>query len=424
MPLGIKLRVFIATTEGPAEVQRISEEDPAVQSVICLDGQAIALPVSAAYEAFVRRPTGLIEAAYGHPAFRLDVAQPVTEGLSWQLGVLVAHGLAAAGRLAGRTDAASAAVWLTGEVDLDHRVRPVAHLREKLKSSGRLLSELAAAGMPVSLYAPQESLAALAPDWLAGLGLADAQRRILPVASAEEVFADLGLPPPKAQCKSAKRPKARPPARRIGLIAGGAVAAAGLALAAFMARELPREPVPAAVAAVAQLGLTDAPIASSIELRARDGSSCAAVRMGVAAPERRVRRLPPSGELISQADALCALHYEIANHDRPRALWLLAARGGSGADSLDTTTLLEARPLAAGESVAVEVRLPHRLSEPLVQHLALISAEPGAADIEAHLAKVTEGLERRLSPADWRTLVDRLALSGLPVTEFHHALTP
>ena len=416
-----KIRVFIATTEGPAEVQRISEEDPAVQSVICLDGQAIALPVSGAYEAFVRRPTGVIEAAYGHPAFRLDAARPISEGLSWQLGVLVAHGLAAAGRLAGRTDAATAAIWLTGEVDRDFQVRPIAHLRDKLASSERLLAELAAAGLPVSLYAPERNLAELEPGWLADLGLAEAQRRILPVASAQEVFADLGLPAPKAGgCRHAK-----PGSRRAGLVAAGAMALAGLVLTGLMARDPAREPVSAAVAGIASSPPAADLAAKAVELRPTAGSSCAAWRMGVAEGERVVRRLRPEAETTSPASrALCALSYEITNDGGPRELWLLGARGAADAGSLDTTALLAARPLAPGESVEVEVRLPRRLAAPLMQHLVLVSAEPGAADMKDFLGKAAAGLERRLAPADWQGLIERLSGSGLPVTELRHQLSP
>ena len=94
------IRVFIATTDGPAEVQRIAEEDPDVKSVVCLDGKAVALPISPDYDAFVRAPTGVIERSYGHRAFRLDVSREISSGLSWQLGIFIAHALHVAGRLA------------------------------------------------------------------------------------------------------------------------------------------------------------------------------------------------------------------------------------------------------------------------------------------------------------------------------------
>ncbi|HJP53297.1 MAG TPA: hypothetical protein QF556_01070, partial [Rhodospirillales bacterium] len=87
------VRVYIATTQGPSEVQRIAEEDPKVRSVVCLDGTSEALPISAAYDAFVRKPTGVIEKNFGHSVYRLDVSERISDGKSWQLGFFAAHAL-------------------------------------------------------------------------------------------------------------------------------------------------------------------------------------------------------------------------------------------------------------------------------------------------------------------------------------------
>ncbi len=87
------VRVHVGTTEGPAEIQRITDEPPGIRSVVCLDGKAVALPISADYDSFVRRPTGVVERLFGHSAFRMDVGARITDGLSWQLGALVAHSL-------------------------------------------------------------------------------------------------------------------------------------------------------------------------------------------------------------------------------------------------------------------------------------------------------------------------------------------
>ena len=94
------VRVHVGTTEGPAEIQRITDEPPGIRSVVCLDGKAVALPISADYDSFVRRPTGVVERLFGHSAFRMDVGARITDGLSWQLGALVAHSLHPANRLA------------------------------------------------------------------------------------------------------------------------------------------------------------------------------------------------------------------------------------------------------------------------------------------------------------------------------------
>ncbi len=72
-----KTAVFIATTEGPTRLQRLTAEAPDVRSVICLGGRAMVLPISPDYDTFVRRPTGVIEACYGHNAYRMDISDPI-----------------------------------------------------------------------------------------------------------------------------------------------------------------------------------------------------------------------------------------------------------------------------------------------------------------------------------------------------------
>jgi len=193
------VRLYIATTEGPVEVQRIAEEDPAVRSVICLDGRAHALPVSPAYEAFVRKPTGVIERCFGHAAYRMDVSGPIDSGASWQLGAFLAHALHRAGRLAGPKDAAEVAVWCTGEVDHDLNIHPVGGVTEKLERSSELFARLSAAGVRALLFVPAEggpgARADPGADPLAGLVRAGAPPQR--IAHVDAACAALGLPTPQ-----------------------------------------------------------------------------------------------------------------------------------------------------------------------------------------------------------------------------------
>ncbi len=138
----MKIRIYIATTEGPVEVQRITKEDPDVRSVLCLNGTAKALPVSRAYDAFIKEPTGVVQRSYQHASYRMDVSDPITDGNSWQLGAFIAHALFAEDRLAGPDDKVDNAIWLTGEVDRDLNVRPVNHIEEKLLKSQALFQKL------------------------------------------------------------------------------------------------------------------------------------------------------------------------------------------------------------------------------------------------------------------------------------------
>jgi len=165
-----RIRVLIATTEGPSEVQQITAEDPEIRSVICLDGTSEALPISADYESFVRKPTGVIERLYGHSSYQTDVSHAISGGRSWQLGALVAHDLFASGRLATKGMAADEVLWVTGEVRHNLDVVGVDHAREKLQESAGQLRAVLADGARVTLLLPQANRADIEPE-IDALGL-------------------------------------------------------------------------------------------------------------------------------------------------------------------------------------------------------------------------------------------------------------
>jgi hypothetical protein len=152
-----RIAVWIATTEGICKVQRVARERPEVRSVICLDGGTQALPVSAAYDAFVREPTGVIERAVGHPVFRVDLSAAIDEGSSWQLGLFLAHELENTVRLAPADDPTSAIIWATGEVDRDLTLRPVAHVAEKVQRALPQLLDAVRSGRRVILALPSRN---------------------------------------------------------------------------------------------------------------------------------------------------------------------------------------------------------------------------------------------------------------------------
>lgn len=164
------VRILIATTEGPAEIRRlVREEDCDLQSVVCLDGRtAQALPVSLDYDAFVRKPTGIVERAVGHPVFRLDVSRPVTSGRSWQLGALLAHLLLEEGRLAMRGEPAGIVALVSGEVTTDLHVGAVEHVREKLLRAAPELVRAQTEGADVVVVLPEANAAEADPSLLAG----------------------------------------------------------------------------------------------------------------------------------------------------------------------------------------------------------------------------------------------------------------
>ncbi|WP_323797221.1 hypothetical protein [Nisaea sp.] len=90
------------------------------------------MPVSPAYDAFVREPTGVVERMSGHPVYRTDVAAPIEAGESWQLGMFLAHAFQLSGLLAKPGDVAGKTILVTGGLDRDLKVTPVTHVAEKL----------------------------------------------------------------------------------------------------------------------------------------------------------------------------------------------------------------------------------------------------------------------------------------------------
>ena len=170
MPIAAgKIRVLIATTNGPVEVLLLTEEDAAIgRCVACIGGTTETADIAAAYHAFVVRPTGIIESRFGHSCYRLDVSGRIDAGSSWQLGVLAAHALLAAGRLAQENDAADAVLWATGSVrPVDLTVGAVSHVPEKLANSLERLKQERAAGRRVLLALPAGNAAEVSPE-LAG----------------------------------------------------------------------------------------------------------------------------------------------------------------------------------------------------------------------------------------------------------------
>jgi hypothetical protein len=190
------MRVAIATTEGPSRVQALTEETvPDVQSVVCVDGGADALGISAAYDRFLRRPTGPVEAAFGHRTFRLDVAAPIAGGSSWQLGVYAAHALLYAARLT--PDAAAApdtpVLLATGRVNYWGEVLSIDYLDDKLRAARSWLADLRAAGAPCTIAYPAADAARLDPGLRAeveALGVT-----LLPCARVADLETAIGLAP-------------------------------------------------------------------------------------------------------------------------------------------------------------------------------------------------------------------------------------
>jgi hypothetical protein len=243
-----KLRVLIATTNGPVEIQLLTEEDAAIgRCVACVGGTTETADIAAAYHAFVVRPTGVIEARFGHSCYRLDVSARIDAGSSWQLGVLAAHALLAAGRLAQENDVADGILWVTGSVrPVDLTVGAVSHVPEKFANSLDRLKQEFGAERAVLLAIPAANVAEVPPS--ARQEISELGAELVVLSHAQALFDVLGMKLPGVASKAlvptlsalavpqqAVSAKPRPriyawaaAALLIGIVAAGAVVLTGI----------------------------------------------------------------------------------------------------------------------------------------------------------------------------------------------------
>ena len=140
--------------------------------MICIGGSFEALPVSGSYDQFVRRPTGVIEKLLGEGSYRTDLDGPVTQGDSWQLGILLAHMLEKSGGLVDSHCAphGNGVIWASGEVSPAMDIRPVDHMRQKFSESRVQLQVLHDNGETVTVVLHPSNHAEIADlipeDWI------------------------------------------------------------------------------------------------------------------------------------------------------------------------------------------------------------------------------------------------------------------
>ena len=227
-----KLRVLIPTTSGTVEVLLLTEEDPSIRrSVACIAGTTETADIAAAYNAFVTRPTGIIEELFGHPCYRLDVSGPIDAGSSWQLGILISHALHAVDRLAQEKDTHASVIWATGSVrPVDLTVGPVSHIPEKIANSIDRLKLEAAAARRVVMAIPNQNALNITADQRDGLAATGVD--IVEVPHAQYLFQRLGIvlpnEPRRGAADRAALRKASAPSRSLHI--WGAASAAALAL--------------------------------------------------------------------------------------------------------------------------------------------------------------------------------------------------
>ena len=150
-----KIAVYIATTNGPVQIELISEES-IPRSEVVLSGDFIPLDsMSNEYHHFVSG-SGPVSRAFGpstEKSFHMELSSPIDSGRSWHLAALIAHGLALRGQLAASDDAPDQIIWATGRLGYNFELE-ADHLEQKLNLSQELLQMANERGIPVSIAGP------------------------------------------------------------------------------------------------------------------------------------------------------------------------------------------------------------------------------------------------------------------------------
>lgn len=418
-----RLRVFIATTDGPSEVQSLVEEDPDIRSVVCLNGTTQSLPISKGYDAFVRKPTGVIERLTGNRVYRLDVSRPITGGNSWQLGVYLAHWLQSQGRLAQQNDEADGIILATGEVNArDLSIEPVGHIDEKLASAAELLAAAEEKEMAVTILMPRRD------------DLPDTAAAIHPVSSVADAQAQLQgrakSPPPQKPVKT--RPVAtrgrgttlveRIPRRflrrflgAVALVFCAGTAAGGVMLwqggpqdweamyedgrLVSLDRALSNAQWPILAELYRDYRFKDATVADDLALTVigefpADGGRCAGLRFrdtGMSADA--LGQTTDDGELIIDDSIPCRIHFELENRSaETRYLWLAVEPEMDytrfrGRDERGASVQ---QVVAPGESIRLNIRLPRFRQSELDYRIRAAAYDRASDEISALVSGARE----------------------------------
>jgi len=415
----MSIRVYIATTDGPVEIQRITREDPEVRSVVCLDGTAKALPISRAYDNFVKEPTGVIQRSFKHPAFRMDVDKPITDGNSWQLGAFIAHALFNEDRLAAPQDDVDNALWLTGELDRDLNIRPVNHIKDKLEASRPLFEQLRRNDVRVFCFIPGGAGLVPDDDYLEELNVDGDMLRLEALLSIKRVIDrfDINDPLPKLEEDSdaddddtnedgeidlyKPDPDDPPPLKDNKLTKIVAIIAciAALVIGLYMQFE---DNIIALRAGSLKLGIA--------ELRANSDKGC-----------REPDKIPLSQDgtsfPASSLDGLCALEITVNNLGTPAYLWAFAQRLEDGHMLLaDRESLLE--PERQKGIIGWRMVLPEKLSRSVDYRLvALASSSPMADAVNRMIRRMVEQ-----GKPDWEQIKAQFAEEDITVISALHSL--
>ncbi|MGB0546276.1 MAG: hypothetical protein ACPGLU_03115 [Paracoccaceae bacterium] len=150
-----KVAVYIATTNGPVQIELVSEEK-IPRSEVVLSGDFIPLEnMSSEYHHFVTG-SGPVSRAFGpfpNTSFHMELTSSIDSGRSWHLAALIAHGLAQNNELAGPKEEPDQIIWATGRLGNNFEVE-ADHLNKKLMLSTNLFDDAEKKHIPLFIAGP------------------------------------------------------------------------------------------------------------------------------------------------------------------------------------------------------------------------------------------------------------------------------
>ncbi len=156
-----KIKLVIATTEAPATLTKLQQEQPILKSRMEWTGDFAPLHLS--YDDFVKQVIHKLwffqEPPDQRSSFVAKLDAKITQGESWQLGMLIAHAANHAGWLEFE-DQECDVIWASGILtnDDDLKIKRIESLALKLERSANLFEAVLTSGRGLTLCLPAENL--------------------------------------------------------------------------------------------------------------------------------------------------------------------------------------------------------------------------------------------------------------------------
>lgn len=164
-----RIIIDIATTGGPATVRAMDYDEEAMRSsMVLFDRNYKTAGVDEHFDGFdkrIRRHLSREGIAIPEGGLILEIGEMIDAGESWQLGLTLAHLVAASDRLVMREEDATRLIWATGAVGTSSwSAQAVEAVPLKLQLSAPRFEALLAQGLSIDVLVPEEQLEEARPE--------------------------------------------------------------------------------------------------------------------------------------------------------------------------------------------------------------------------------------------------------------------